>query len=140
MATIEAEIQHRNSLYHLHITKSSIPTTSSKETKVMVYKAACTTTLQEQGVGYISKSSEDYGELPPKLPKKDSLYPMAISLPQRQCLLGGQHNYSIGIEAMIRPWKINTLFPISRPTLHDACDPITFYGLTKIKIKSSDRP
>ena len=39
---------------------------------------------------------------------------------------------------LLRPRQINTLFPISRPTLHNACDPITCYGLNKIK--SSDRP
>ena len=49
----------------------------------MVYKAVCTIILQERGVGYISMSSENHKNIPPKLSKKDSLYPMGRSPPQR---------------------------------------------------------
>ena len=66
---------------------------------MMVYKAVCTITLQERGVGYISMSFEDHQDIPPKLSKKDSLYPMGRSPPQCQCLLEGQRSYSN--EAMI---------------------------------------
>ena len=76
-----------------------------EETKLMVYKPVCTITLQERMVDYISISSEDHKDIPPTLSHKDSLYPMGRSLPQRQCLLGGQHNYSI--EAMIMQNQLN---------------------------------
>ena len=54
---------------------------------MMVYKAVCSITLQERGVGYISMSSEDHKDIPPKLSKKDSLYPMGRSPPQRVVFL-----------------------------------------------------
>ena len=90
-ATIEAEIQHRKTLYHhiLHGLRNRVTHNLMEETKVMVYKAVCTITLQERGVGYISMSSEVHQDIPPTLSKKDSLYPMGRSPPQRQCLLGG---------------------------------------------------
>ena len=58
-ATIEAEIQHRNILYHhiLRGLRNRVTHNLMEETKVMFYKAVCTITLQERGVGYISMSS-----------------------------------------------------------------------------------
>ena len=99
-ATIEAKIQHRNILYHhiLHGLRNRVTHNLMEETKVMVNKAVCTITLQERGVGYISMSFEDHQDIPPKLSKKDSLYPMGRSPPQCQCL-EGQRSYSN--EAMI---------------------------------------
>ena len=88
-ATIEAEIQHRNILYH-HILPglhNRVTHNLMEETKVMVYKAVCTITLQERGVGYISMSSEDDKDIPPKLSQKDYLYPMGKSPPQRVVFL-----------------------------------------------------
>ena len=94
-------MQHHNILYHhiLHGLRNQVTHNLMEETKVMFYKAVCTITLHERGVGYISMPSEDHKDCPPKLSQTDFLYPMGRSPPQRQCLLGGQHNYSI--EAMI---------------------------------------
>ena len=106
-ATIEAEIQHRTILYHriFHGLRNRVTHNLMEETKVMIYKPVCTIILQERGVDYISMSYENHRDIPPKLSQKDSLYTMGRSPPQRQCLLGGQHNYSI--EAMIMQYQLS---------------------------------
>ena len=76
-----------------------------KDVKAMVYKAICITTLlystldtllystlRERGVGYLSMSPEDRGDIPLILSQKDSLSLMGGSPHQCQCPHGGQHN------------------------------------------------
>ena len=75
--------QHRNILYHhiLHGLRNRVTHNLMEDTKVMFYKAVCTITLHERGVGYISMSSEDHKDCPPKLSQTDFLYPITAPTP-----------------------------------------------------------